>query len=223
MSYTEYKALLSAVICYNTSYSSKIPVEVFVAGRVKYNKKNGGTKTVKEGRTMRRGFSLIELMFVVAIIVILAAVIIPNFTGITDRSKTARVSEDFSNFATALELYRADWGTFPFPVASATGVKVNDEKEVFFKELTGQGTKNATTNKTITGFQGGIEYVKPATLENLVSPYNPSDTYYYKTDADGHAWVLYVKYVKDGNEKYVWRSDSTSALQTTPTPPTPTP
>jgi len=173
---------------------------------------------VKGRKQMRRGFSLIELMFVVAIIVILAAVIIPNFTGITDRSKTARVSEDFSNFATALELYRADWGTFPFPVASATGVKVNDEKEVFFKELTGQGTKNATTNKTITGFQGGIEYVKAATLKNLVSPYDPSDTYYYITATDGRAWVLYVK---DAKGKYVWRSDSTSALQTQDEPPTP--
>lgn len=173
-------------------------------------------KVMKEGRTMRRGFSLIELMFVVAIIVILAAVIIPNFTGITDRSKTARVSEDFSNFATALELYRGDWGTFP--IASATAVSVNDEKGVFFKELTGQGTTNATSNKTITGFEGGIEYVKPATLANLVSPYDPSDTYYYKTDAAGHAWVLYVK---DANEKYVWRSDSTSALQIQDTPPTP--
>lgn len=171
---------------------------------------------MKEGRTMRRGFSLIELMFVVAIIVILAAVIIPNFTGITDRSKTARVSEDFSNFATALELYRADWGTFP--IASATAVKVNDPNGVFFKELTGQGTINATTNKTITGFEGGIQYVKAATLENLVSPYNPNDTYYYKTDASGRAWVLYVK---DANEKYVWRSDSTSALQIQDTPPTP--
>lgn len=173
---------------------------------------------MKEGRTIRRGFSLIELMFVVAIIVILAAVIIPNFTGITDRSKTARVSEDFSNFATALELYRADWGKFP--IASATAVKVNDDGEngVFFKELTGQGTTNATTNKTITGFQGGIHYVKEATLKNLVSPYDPEDTYYYKTATAGHAWVLYVK---DANGNYVWRSDSTSALQTTPTPPTP--
>jgi len=168
---------------------------------------------------MRRGFSLIELMFVVAIIVILAAVIIPNFTDITDRSKTARVSEDFSNLATALELYRGDWGKFPVDeTTGATAVKVNDEKEVFFKELTGQGTKNATTNKTITGFQGGIEYVKEATLKNLVSPYNPSDTYYYKTATDGHAWVLYVK---DAKGKYVWRSDSTSALQTQDTPPTP--
>jgi len=172
---------------------------------------------VKEGRTMHRGFSLIELMFVVAIIVILAAVIIPNFTGITDRSKTARVSEDFSNFATALELYRADWGTFPI---SETAVAVNDENEVFFQELTGQGTgektRNQKGNKTITGFEGGIPYVKPATLKNLVSPYNPSENYYYITDANGHAWVLFVK---DSNGNKVYRTDSTSSLtSTTATP-----
>jgi len=173
---------------------------------------------VKERKTMRRGFSLIELMFVVAIIVILAAVIIPNFTDITDRSKTARVSEDFSNFATALELYRGDWGTFPI---AKTAVAVNDENEVFFKELTGTGTTNTASSKTITGFEGGIPYVKPATLENLVSPYNPSDTYYYKTDDKGRAWVLYAEYVKKGKNMYVWRSDSTSALQFTATKPEP--
>jgi len=81
---------------------------VSVVGRVKHKKTNGGTETVKEGKKMRKGFSLIELMFVVAIIVILAALIIPNFTDITARSKTARVSEDVSNCATALELYRGD-------------------------------------------------------------------------------------------------------------------
>jgi len=172
---------------------------------------------------MRRGFSLIELMFVVAIIVILAAVIIPNFTDITDRSKTARVSEDFSNFATALELYRGDWGTFP---TATTAVAVTSTTGVFFQELTGQGTaeRNKEGNKTITGFEGGIEYIKAATLENLVSPYDPKDTYYYQTDDKGRAWVLYAEYVKKGKNMYVWRSDSTSALQTSnepPTPPTP--
>jgi len=164
---------------------------------------------------MRKGFSLIELMFVVAIIVILAAIIIPNFTDITDRSKTARVSEDFSNFATALELYRADWGTFPI---AKTAVAVNDKNGVFFQELTGTGekTRNKKGNKTITGFEGGIEYVKKATLENLVSPYDPSENYYYITDDDGHAWVLYVK---DSNGNKVYRTDSTSSLtSTTATP-----
>jgi len=168
---------------------------------------------VKGRKQMRRGFSLIELMFVVAIIVILAAVIIPNFTGITDRSKTARVSEDFSNFATALELYRADWGNFPI---AKTAVAVNSATGVFFQELTGPGTFNKKGNKTITGFEGGIEYIKAATLENLVSPYDPKDTYYYITDDDGHAWVLYVK---DSNGNKVYRTDSTSSLtSTTATP-----
>jgi len=43
-------------------------------------------------------------MFVVAIIVILAAVIIPNFTDITDRSKNSKVSR---------------WYPKPLPAASA--------------------------------------------------------------------------------------------------------
>ena len=158
-------------------------------------------------RQNRKGFSLIELMFVVAIIVILAAVIIPNFTGITDRSKTARVSEDFSNFATALELYRADWGHFP---QSTEKVSVKDGEKVFFKELTGTGSLNREGNTTITGFPGGIQYVKPETLKNLVSPYNPQDSYYYKTDSQGHAWILFVK---DSNGNHVYRTDSTSSLQ----------
>ena len=182
---------------------------MFVAGRVNHNKKkNGGTKTVKEGKKMRKGFSLIELMFVVAIIVILAAVIIPNFTDITDRSKTARVSEDFSNFATALELYRADWGHFP-DVTTPEDITATTSK--FYQEMTGTGTLNKKGSTTITGFPGGIQYVKPDTLLNLVSPYDPNDTYYYLSDSAGHAWILYVK---NSDGQYVWRSDSTAALQT---------
>ena len=163
---------------------------------------------MKEGKKMRKGFSLIELMFVVAIIVILAAVIIPNFTDITERSKTARVSEDFSNFATALELYRADWGKFP---VATTTVSVSKKGGVFYTELTGAGTLNKKGSTTITGFPGGIQYVKPDTLDKLVSPYDPNDTYYYLSDSAGHAWILYVK---NSDGQYVWRSDSTAALQT---------
>ena len=180
---------------------------------------------MKEGKKMRKGFSLIELMFVVAIIVILAAVIIPNFTGITDRSKTARVSEDFSNFATALELYRADWGHFP---TATTPENITASTSKFYQEMTGLGTGKDNINKanqrTITGFntgpEGGIQYLKPDTLLNLVSPYDPQETYRYVTDEQGHAWILYVK---DSNKNFLFRTDSTSALRTATTTPGLTP
>jgi prepilin-type N-terminal cleavage/methylation domain-containing protein len=60
-----------------------------------------------------RAFTLIELLIVVAIIAILAAIAVPNFLEAQTRAKVSRVKADLRSVATALESYIVDWNFFP--------------------------------------------------------------------------------------------------------------
>ena len=58
-------------------------------------------------------FTLIELLIVVAIIAILAAIAVPNFLEAQTRAKVSRVKSDMRTTATGLELYRVDNNDYP--------------------------------------------------------------------------------------------------------------
>jgi len=69
-------------------------------------------------RRRRRGFTLIELMIVIAIIAILAGILIPNFMHARDESQTSACEGNLKQLAAALEEYAVDnAGNYP-----ATGV-----------------------------------------------------------------------------------------------------
>ena len=61
----------------------------------------------------RKAFTLIELLIVVAIIAILAAIAIPNLLEAQVRSKVSRVKADMATLKTALETFRLDRGQYP--------------------------------------------------------------------------------------------------------------
>ncbi len=65
---------------------------------------------VKHPRT--GAFTLIELLIVVAIIGILAAIAVPNFLNAKTRAKIARVIGDLKAITTAMELYKADRNSY---------------------------------------------------------------------------------------------------------------
>ncbi len=60
-----------------------------------------------------KGFSLIELLIVVAIIGILAAMAIPNFLDALDRSKQRATVGEMRSWGTAVSAYHAERDQFP--------------------------------------------------------------------------------------------------------------
>lgn len=76
----------------------------------------------RTGTMRRRGFTLIEIMIVVAIVGILAAVAIPAFLRYQLRAKTTEVMTNLAAIAKAEEAYFAEFGTYvsvgsPVPAA----------------------------------------------------------------------------------------------------------
>ncbi len=60
-----------------------------------------------------RGFSLIEILIVVVIISILAAIVVPRVMDEPDRARVTRAQQDIQALTTALNMYRLDNLNYP--------------------------------------------------------------------------------------------------------------
>lgn len=62
---------------------------------------------------LERGFSLIEIMVVVVIMGILAALVVPNVMDRPDQARAIAARQDVASIQQALKLYRLDHGRYP--------------------------------------------------------------------------------------------------------------
>ncbi len=66
-----------------------------------------------QDHTSCRGFSLVELLIVVAVIGLIVAIAIPNLLNAIQRSKQTRTISDMRSISNGLGIYQQDYAKFP--------------------------------------------------------------------------------------------------------------
>ena len=148
---------------------------------------NAYNKNMKQ-KSSRKGFTLIEMLIVIAIIGILSSIVLVGLGPIQRRGRDARRQADLRQVQNALELYYNKCGYYPGSTAGGkiasggcTGWTANNTWEGMSTALEGSdiGTKNIPTDPSsgatgVKAYQYGSEdgssYVIAAYLEDINNP-----------------------------------------------------
>jgi prepilin-type N-terminal cleavage/methylation domain-containing protein len=70
-------------------------------------------KLINHPEAKPRGFTLVELLLVLVILGVLAAIVVPKFSGRTEQAKEQAARTQISTFQTALGTFEVDNGYYP--------------------------------------------------------------------------------------------------------------
>ena len=99
------------------------------------------------------GFTLVELIVVIAVLGILAGIAIPRLTGVRDKADKASVKSDLRNVQSAMEMYFAEEGKYP--TASDFSTLISENNLGQYISNMGNLTDYTTTESTVNVTEGG--------------------------------------------------------------------
>jgi len=162
-----------------------------------------------------KGFTLIELMVVIAIILILALIAIPAYRNMQDRARKSRVQSDLRTLANALQMFYTDWNQHPVDDAGARLIEGGATAALSpaGEELMGQGEINADGKVSATGEHGPIVYIEKLPID----PFDiDSGSYFYLSDEDGTEYVMWSE--TSAPDEWIYRDSLGNAGVTNTTP-----
>jgi type II secretion system protein G len=110
-----------------------------------------------------RGFTLVELLVSISIIAVLTALLTANFVGAKQRGRDGQRKANAYNMQSALELYRADVGTYPLTLTGCGTALKSPTGTTYMQKLPCDPSTNAGYYYNSTD---GVTYKIITCLEN---------------------------------------------------------
>lgn len=124
----------------------------------------------------QKGFTIVELLIVIVVIAILAAITIVAFNGIQDRARVAATTSEASQVAKKLKLYRVENGAFP---TSLSEIGVSDTATTDYEFWTAADNRSfcvsAESGDVIVSIQDNTEAIKGDCAQVVVDYFNNVD------------------------------------------------
>jgi type IV pilus assembly protein PilA len=153
-------------------------------------------KRLEKFKQKQKGFTLVELIVVIAIIGILAGVLLPKYFGFTDQARKAAAFSDAKNIQSTAEAYYSNYGVWPY---------VTTNGKTATKGTNNAGTANAATSQLSVNtlvtvstqidcpvFQGMINAGTTATVFSTDGSFTYISATGYEVDCDSNGTLTQI-------------------------------